>query len=264
MAAFCNQFDRVATELGCAVIYCHHHSKGSQGQKRSMDRASGSGVFARDPDALLDMIELEIPDSVYTQEENKAAAALCCGALQYYLPMRWQELYSQDDACSEARMMEICRLNLTDGPMQDLLAQIAAQKRAVRARTAWRIEGTLREFPKFPPVNLWFDFPRHRPDDSGALGDLSAEDSKPPLYPRGNRGSRGNAGKAEDPYDKKMQALESAFSFCAENGEVRVKTLAAHMKASVNTVKAYVDSSDQFERDKKGIIKRVNSEKLIG
>ena len=31
MAAFCNQFDRVATELGCAVVYCHHHSKGAQG-----------------------------------------------------------------------------------------------------------------------------------------------------------------------------------------------------------------------------------------
>ena len=54
MANFCNQFDKVCTELGCAVIYCHHHSKGSQGGKKSMDRASGSGVFARDPDALLD------------------------------------------------------------------------------------------------------------------------------------------------------------------------------------------------------------------
>lgn len=31
MANFCNQFDKVCTELGCAVIYCHHHSKGNQG-----------------------------------------------------------------------------------------------------------------------------------------------------------------------------------------------------------------------------------------
>ena len=58
MAAFCNQFDLVCTELGCAVIYCHHHSKGSQGQKRSMDRASGSGVFARDADAIIDFTNL--------------------------------------------------------------------------------------------------------------------------------------------------------------------------------------------------------------
>ena len=49
MANFCNQFDLVCTELGCAVIYCHHHSKGGQGGKKSMDRASGSGVFARRP-----------------------------------------------------------------------------------------------------------------------------------------------------------------------------------------------------------------------
>lgn len=42
MAKFCNQFDLVCRELGCAVIYCHHHSKGAQGGKRSMDRASGS------------------------------------------------------------------------------------------------------------------------------------------------------------------------------------------------------------------------------
>ncbi len=55
MAHFCNQFDRVCTDLGSAVIYCHHHSKGYQGSKRSMDRASGSGVFARDPDALIDL-----------------------------------------------------------------------------------------------------------------------------------------------------------------------------------------------------------------
>ena len=72
MSNFCNQFDKVCTELGVAVIYCHHHSKGSQGSKKSMDRASGSGVFARDPDAMLDMIELELSEEALKQEENKA------------------------------------------------------------------------------------------------------------------------------------------------------------------------------------------------
>lgn len=61
MTQFCNYFEQVAVELGCAVIYAHHHSKGNQSWKRAMDRASGSGVFARDADALLDVIELELP-----------------------------------------------------------------------------------------------------------------------------------------------------------------------------------------------------------
>lgn len=61
MGAFCNQFDKICTEMGAAAIYCHHHSKGAQGGKKAMDRASGSGVFARDPDAQLDVIELKKP-----------------------------------------------------------------------------------------------------------------------------------------------------------------------------------------------------------
>ena len=79
MSHFCNQFDKVCNELGTAVIYCHHHSKGGQGDKRSMDRASGSGVFARDPDALLDMIELDITDNLRTDIRNKAIVEACGG-----------------------------------------------------------------------------------------------------------------------------------------------------------------------------------------
>ena len=26
---FCNQLDMIATQLNCAMIYCHHHSKGA-------------------------------------------------------------------------------------------------------------------------------------------------------------------------------------------------------------------------------------------
>ena len=64
MAKFCNEFDRICNETGCSVIYAHHHSKGAQGMKRALDRASGSGVFARDPDAQLDMIELELSEDI--------------------------------------------------------------------------------------------------------------------------------------------------------------------------------------------------------
>lgn len=75
MAAFCNQFDKICAETGCATIYCHHHSKGAQGAKKAMDRASGSGVFARDPDAQLDMIQLELTDAqMNTLRDGNATA----------------------------------------------------------------------------------------------------------------------------------------------------------------------------------------------
>ena len=75
MGQFCNQFDKICNETGCSIIYCHHHSKGAQGSKRAMDRASGSGVFARDPDAQLDMIQLELSDELKNTVRDGNATA---------------------------------------------------------------------------------------------------------------------------------------------------------------------------------------------
>lgn len=75
MGAFCNQFDKICAQTGCASIYCHHHSKGSQGMKKAMDRASGSGVFARDPDAQLDIIQLELSEDLENNVRDGNATA---------------------------------------------------------------------------------------------------------------------------------------------------------------------------------------------
>ena len=75
MGRFCNQFDKICNETGCSIIYCHHHSKGAQGSKRAMDRASGSGVFARDPDAQLDMIQLELSEELKNTVRDGNATA---------------------------------------------------------------------------------------------------------------------------------------------------------------------------------------------
>lgn len=75
MALFCNQFDKICTSTGCATIYCHHHSKGAQGAKKAMDRASGSGVFARDPDAQLDLTPLEMTEDLKNYVQDGGATA---------------------------------------------------------------------------------------------------------------------------------------------------------------------------------------------
>lgn len=59
-----DEFDQIAEASGAAVLFCHHHSKGGQAGKVSMDRASGSGVFARAPDCILDCLELEVSNEI--------------------------------------------------------------------------------------------------------------------------------------------------------------------------------------------------------
>jgi len=72
-ARFFNQLDAICKQLNASVICCHHHSKGAQGGKFSMDRASGSGVFARDPDAILDMIQINPRDVELSLPEGQTA-----------------------------------------------------------------------------------------------------------------------------------------------------------------------------------------------
>ena len=178
MAHFTNQFDKIATELGCAVIYCHHHSKGSQGSKRSMDRASGSGVFARDPDALLDLTELMLPD------------------------------------------------DLKEG-----------------TKTAWRVEGTLREFASFKPVDFYFDYPVHRVDTEGLLKDLKPESDKP-YWQKGVEARKSKEEKQEE----RFQQLETAYDACNIEGKgVSTTELMDYLDISKPSLKRWIDEYGNLE-----------------
>ena len=176
MAKFCNQFDKVCTELGASVIYCHHHSKGSQGQKKSMDRASGSGVFARDPDALLDMIELPLTEAIIKQEVNKVTCRVCLQYLRKFCPnLDFETELSADDMLSAVKVKNYCDNKLDQWQLKALIRQVDEAVTKVQNLSAWRIEGTLREFPKFPPVNTWFEYPVHKSDETGILRDIDPE-----------------------------------------------------------------------------------------
>lgn len=231
MANFCNQFDKVCTELGCAVIYCHHHSKGAQGGKRSMDRASGSGVFARDPDALLDLIELETTDDLMKQQEDRAVCNACMAWLNAHFE-DWEDDISQDDMLSPVRMLEFARKRAKDGLLDKMVEE---SRKKARERTAWRIEGTLREFPKFKPVNLWFDYPVHQIDKVGVLQDIQPDTEIPPW----KKGADRNKKNAKERKNDRKKALEEAV----ENGNFGDEP-------SVNDVAEYMGVSDRTVRDR--------------
>ena len=252
MANFCNQFDLVCTDLNVAVIYCHHHSKGAQGGKKSMDRASGSGVFARDPDAMLDMIELELSEDVLKQEENKAVCAVCRQYLDAHC--KWEDDLSQDDLCSSYQMMNYCENKLGPSQWVDLKAIIEAAKTKARATTAWRIEGTLREFPKFPAVNLWFDYPCHRVDDVGILGDIQPEVERPAWQKNLKRKKTPQEAK-KDRMKSLEEQYESLKSFSKE-GVVTVKELAESMGTTEKTVRNRIREHGGFWIDEGNVGKK--------
>lgn len=191
MGFFCNQFDRICAEAGVSMIYCHHHSKGAQGGKKAMDRASGSGVFARDPDALVDFTPLE--------------------------------------------MTEDFKNNVQDG-----------------VETPWRVEFVLREFATPEPKNVYFDWPLHRIDESGALASLPQTGS-----------TEANLSKSSKFTTPKSRAASVSSAYYALNTDpkmpVTIKEMAEYMGVTERTARSRIDETGDY-MIKKGCVRKIEDD----
>ena len=247
MSYFCNQFDKICAELGTAVIYCHHHSKGLQGGKRSIDRASGSGVFSRDPDALIDLTELELSESVTKAENNCTVEREVITWLNKYA-VGWQDKILRDDLCSEEKALNAARSVLAPEVYKDMCAAVNAAKKAAEARTAWRIEGTLREFARFAPVNVWFDYPVHKIDVTGVLADIQIENTNNSPYKKNFASKR----SPEEMKKDKQQSFDAAFEVLttlSDKTETTVAEMAEYMGVSEKTVRNRLKEAKQYYTD---------------
>lgn len=222
MAKFCNQFDKIADALGASVIYAHHHSKGAQGGKKSMDRASGSGVFARDPDALLDMIELDMNKEVKEHFINEARVEAMHAVLDKYVP-KWRTYIYQtkktDDHDFEA-MNDYCAEMLEFEQMNELQYLTELKVDAAKHITALQISGTLREFATFDPINCFFKYPIHFLDNGNLLKGCRPEGSK--KKSKFEKMNETNKKKQ----DENIELFLNAFEQLNHDGQVTVKELA--------------------------------------
>lgn len=222
MAKFCNQFDKIADALGASVIYAHHHSKGAQGGKKSMDRASGSGVFARDPDALLDMIELDMSKEVKEHFINEARVEAMHAVLDKYVP-KWKTYIYQtkktDDHDFEA-MNDYCAEMLGFEQMNELQYLTELKVNEAKHITALQISGTLREFATFDPINCFFKYPVHFLDNGNLLKGCRPEGSK--KKSKFEKMNETNKKKQ----DENIELFLNAFEQLNHDGQVTVKELA--------------------------------------
>jgi hypothetical protein len=62
IASLMNEFEALAQKTGAAVVVAHHFAKGDSTSKNAMDRMSGAGAWARDPDSIMVLTPHEEPD----------------------------------------------------------------------------------------------------------------------------------------------------------------------------------------------------------
>lgn len=71
VSKFTNTLDLIIMRCGCSVIYAHHHPKGATGGRKAIDRMSGSGVYGRDADTVMDFSPLFVPEETWAQYDHK-------------------------------------------------------------------------------------------------------------------------------------------------------------------------------------------------
>lgn len=246
MSNFCNQFDKICEQLKTTVIYCHHHSKGDQGSKRSHDRASGSGVFARDPDALIDLIELNVNDGLRDQIKNDWT----CEKISNLMDQKdksWRGYVSQDKQVVAKKLLEEVQFNFD---ISALNKEIEAVEKAADLTTAWRVEGILREFPAFNPIHCFFRYPIHQVDNTGMLRDCLAageEESKEKKIERSMQ-------KKEDTIKQTIASYEIIKS---TKGEVSVEDMMNELDVGKTQVYNRIKHTKGVLSYKAGIVRRL-------
>lgn len=144
----------------------------------------------------------------------------------------WEEDVSQDDMCSSGAMEFYCKKKLTKAQYATLEGIIKASQEKVTHMSGWRIEGTLREFPKFQPINLWFDYPIHKVDRIGTLKDIEPDGEKPSWKRNLNKKKTPEEAKKE-----RMDSLETAFEACGIDEKITVKAMSEFMAMTEKTVR---------------------------
>jgi hypothetical protein len=165
VARLCNAIDELSVRTETAVSCGNHFSKGNQAGKESIDRISGSGVFARDPDSLL----------VFTKHEEDGAFTVE-STLRNFAPVdpfvvRWEHPLMRVDCGLDPSKLKQATGRKPEHSPEDLLRLLpedglkladwitaAEEQEGISRRTFFRLKETLESgnrILKHPATLLW-------------------------------------------------------------------------------------------------------------
>lgn len=153
------------------------------------------------------------------------------------------------DIYDPEKIEEACKDYLRSYEMAEMRNQVREWVDKKMHRTAWRVEGTLREFASFDPINIWFDYPIHTLDD-GLLKDNNAQGSESAADRKADGNKRGlkklNNYNAEVK-KQNLSKLDIAYAdLLMEKQEVSVKDMAEYMDKSYANMRNTLNRSGNY------------------
>ena len=99
VAALMNELECLAVKSKAAVVFGAHFSKGNQANKESIDKVSGSGVYGRDPDSILNFSKHEEDGTLVVEADLRNLKPLEKFVVKWEYP-----LMVRDDCLNPAKL----------------------------------------------------------------------------------------------------------------------------------------------------------------
>ena len=93
-------------------------------------------------------------------------------------------------------------------------------------------------------MNVWFSYPVHLADDTGALADLSPEGEPATTTERRRRGAERTRSRARDGQREKVRMMRDAIASLREDGEVPTR---AAVRDRIETLEGVTVTKSQIE-----------------
>jgi hypothetical protein len=151
VAGLMNALESLAVETGAAVAFGAHYSKGNQAGRESIDRISGSGVFARDPDTILNFTRHEEQDAFTVELTLRNSPPVAPFVVRWLYPLMRRaddldpaKLRKPSGRTPQHTGDDILKLLTGDG-LTATKWEKAAEKRGISRRTFYRLKNTLED-----------------------------------------------------------------------------------------------------------------------
>jgi hypothetical protein len=201
------------------------------------------------------MTELDLTEDIIRQTQNRDGCTLCAEYLNRHAPAVARDA-SPDDLLNRSTALKICCDNLGKEQYNALCAELLESDRRIKQMTAWRMEGTLREFPKFEPKNLWFKYPVHEEDTLGVLKDLQTESQMQSYQVGAKRGHQTQSRNAKAKAADKNAELLNTFNAVNVNGDVTVQDLAEYLGVEEKTIRRRIKNCGELQVDKNVVTRK--------
>jgi hypothetical protein len=150
VTAVMNDLERLAVKSGAAVAFGAHFSKGNQAGKESIDRISGSGAFARDPDSIVILTKHEEDDAFTVETTLRNHPSIEPFVVRWRFPLmerdemldpnRLKQAIGRPRAATQMQILDL----LAEKPLKAVEWQkLAREEYGIAASTFYEIKGEL-------------------------------------------------------------------------------------------------------------------------